>query len=146
MRAKFGSVEVDGTAEEIASLIRSLSGELTSISACEAELTSGQEFVSEAVAFAAIRRRELTQETAKILKILLSKYPGWASYEELKSAIGYSSSQLAGLLGAFRKRLYATRGYVNGTAFFDQEVDYETGEYRYRIPESVAVAVRRAKL
>jgi hypothetical protein len=146
MKATFGSVEVEGTPDEIATLIRSLSGHFSAANDRKIDPVPGGDFVSEKVAFATIRRRQLSDETSKILKFLLAKYPDWASFGELKDASNYSSSQLAGLLGAFGKRLYATPGYENGTAFFEQEIDYETGEYRYRIPESVAAAVRRAEL
>jgi hypothetical protein len=103
-------------------------------------------FVSEEIAFRVIKRRPLSREQSKTLAILRQSGDDWVSAKALCRDLGYSSSQLAGMLGAFGKRLTATDGYVDGTWFFDQEWDYENNCYQYRLPDGVRKAVGRAGL
>ena len=151
MKAKIGDLEVDGTPDEIAILVKALErGPLSVFSSMmgrnllSVKEKSPEPFVSEEIAFRVIKRRPLSKEQSKMLSILRKAGNDWVSAKALCSALSYSPSQLGGMLGAFGKRLGATEGYVAGTWFFDQEWDYENGCYQYRLPESVRSAASRA--
>jgi hypothetical protein len=147
MKARYGSLEVDGTPEEIGALIRSLGLDVTSTSTPPVKKPeNGREFVSVDVAFRALKRRPLSHEQSLILKLLRDHHPSWTSAKVLQEAAGYSRSQFAGLLGAFGKRVAATEGYKTGTWFFDQQWDYDLDCNVYRLPDDVLTAVQRAGL
>lgn len=144
MKARIGDVEIEGTAAEIAALIREFQGTAGLKSATDRP--SPDKFVSEEVAFRAVRRRPLSAEQEIVMRTLKANHPKWTTAVELQKATGYAPSQLSGLLGALGKRVYATPGYVEGTWFLDQEWSYEEGVTQYRLPEPVLAAVTRAGL
>lgn len=146
MKARFGTIEVEGEPAEIAALIRSLQPDLGEPAAggSVADNGAGKTFVSEEVAFRVLKRRPLSREQTLILALLKNNHPAWTSAFELQKAAKYNGSQLAGLLGAFGKRIASTEGYKPGTWFFDQEWDYEQDCNRYRLPQSALAAVQRA--
>jgi hypothetical protein len=145
VKAKIHGVEVEGDVDDIAALILKLQtgGKL---SGSAASGTSNHKFVSPEVAFRAIRRRSLSLEQETVLRTLKRNHPNWTTATELQGAISYTPSQLAGLFGAFGKRVYSTPGYIEGQWFFDQERDYDAGANKYRLPESVLEAVARANI
>jgi hypothetical protein len=152
MRAKIGDIEIEGTPDEIGAMIRSLElapfGKLLNKRdflqpTRHMAPASGDSFVSEEVAFKAIKRRPLSPNQAIILALLLRKNGDWATAIELRQETKYNASQLAGLFGAFGKRVAGTDGYVDGTSFFDWEWDYEADCYKYRLPNGVLEAVAR---
>jgi hypothetical protein len=151
MKAKIGDLEVDGTPDEIAKLVNALEqGPLSAWRSLAGrnllkpkEASSGP-FVSQEIAFRVIKRRPLSQEQSKMLSILRKAGDEWVSAKALQASLGYSSSQLAGMLGAFGKRLSGTDGYIEGTWFFDQDWDYASSCYQYRLPDSVRSAVVKA--
>ena len=151
MKAKIGDLEVDGTPDEIANLVKALErGPLSAFRSMVArDVLSPKEnktepFISEEIAFRVIKRRPLSKEQSAMLSILRKAGDDWVSAKSLHNALSYSPSQLSGMLGAFGKRLGGTDGYVEGTCFFDQEWDYENNCYQYRLPECVRRAVVRA--
>lgn len=147
MKARIGSIEVEGTPEEILALMQSLPGGAMGSAATSAAVAlGGREYVSEEVAFKALKRRPLSREQATLLSLLNKNYPAWTTALDLQKATKYKGSQLAGLLGAFGKRVGATEGYKAGTWFFDQEWNYEKDCNHYRLPEGVRRAVERVGL
>jgi hypothetical protein len=145
MKAKIHGIDVEGDVDDIAALILKL--QRAGAAAPSTPATSdASKFVSSDVAYKAIRRRSLSLEQEAVLRTLKRNHPGWTTAKQLQEALSYSPSQLAGLLGAFGKRVYATPGYLEGQWFFDQEWDYEEGANKYRLPEPVLAAVTRAKL
>jgi hypothetical protein len=152
MKAKLGEIEFEGTPEEIAAMIRSLELGWTGKVLNKRDFlqpipqiapASDNEFVSEEVAFKAIKRRPLSSNQAILLACLLKKKGDWAPAIELQQALQYSPSQLSGLFGAFGKRVSGTDGYIDGTSFFELEWDYEIDCYKYRLPSGVLKAVTR---
>lgn len=140
MKAKIGSVEVEGTPEEIASLMQLVSSE----SAVAKHDQPGRNYVSEDVAFRALKRRPLLPTQGAVLAKLKANYPSWTLAKDLQKVTNYNRNQLAGLFGAFGKRVAATEGYVSNTWFFDVEWNYDADCYQYRLPPSVLSAVKRA--
>lgn len=143
MKARIGTVEVEGTPEEIGALLRSFN-DSPPTGGIPTPSSAGDTFVSEEIAFRALKRRQLSPEQKIMLSLLKANNPAWTTAKELQKAMGYSPSQFAGLMGAFGKRIGSTDGYVDYTSFFEQEWDYEQDCNRYRLPAGPLAAVRRA--
>jgi hypothetical protein len=154
MKAKLGEIEFEDTPAEIAAMIRSLelgwTGKvlnqqnfLNPASQVESDSDFDTEFVSEKVAFMALKRRPLSPNQAILLAYLSERKGNWATAIELQQELKYSPSQLSGLFGAFGKRVSGTDGYIDGTSFFEHEWDYEVDCYKYRLPRGVLEAVIR---
>ena len=67
--------------------------------------------------------------------------PEPVTYEDLGKAAGYSRQQLAGLLGAFGRRIAHTAGYDANARFWDIQEDAETGRLEYSLTDSVIQAL-----
>lgn len=145
MKAKFGSVEVEGTPDEIATLLQRMSVNVpTADMPREPSATAGRHYVSEDVAFRALKRRSLSIPQGIVLAKLKVNYPAWTLAKDLQTVTGYNRNQLSGLFGAFGKRIAATDGYLPDTWFFDVEWNYDADCYQYRLPPTVLSAVERA--
>ncbi len=139
-----GSIEVqDGTPDEVFYLARLMSDNASPSIAPRRALPSDNSYVSEELAFRVLKRRALSQAQAKLLALLRQNAGNWTTAKDLQKATNYNPSQLAGLFGAFGKRVAGTDGYVEGTSFFEWEWDYEEDCYKYRLPRGVLDAVIR---
>src|SRR5687768_15219542 len=107
MKARFGSVEVEGTPEEIAELMRFLPSQNATAANQEQPTASGRQFVSEEVAFRTLKRRALLDKQRAVLAKLKADYPSWTLAKDLQKVTKYNRNQLAGLFGAFGKRVSA---------------------------------------
>ncbi|MDE0172845.1 MAG: hypothetical protein OYH76_08015 [Defluviicoccus sp.] len=101
-----------------------------------------KKFVTVEFARRVLTRRQLSTGQKIVLETLKDAYPEWVSRDELCAATDYTSSQLAGLMGAFGRRASHTQGYVRGSWLFDAEWDEEAWAYRYRLPDSLLEALR----
>ena len=146
MKARIGSVEVEGTPEEIGRLIRDLETLPSSSGDKRATDDGDRRFVDEGVAFKMIKRRPLSDGQKALIEKLGSEHPSWTSAKDLQKATKFNANQLAGLLGAFGKRVSSTEGYIQGSILFDYRWDYDHDCYFYRLPEGVLAAVKRAGL
>lgn len=147
MKAKIGSVEVEGTPDEIAALLQRIPLATLPVSNTDDRgRRSGRHYVSEEVAFRVLKRRPLSKEQSSVLVKLKADYPAWTLAKDLQKTTGYNRNQLAGLFGAFGKRVAATHGYVPDTWFFDSEWNYDSDCYQYRLSPDVHAAVTRAGL
>ena len=145
MKAKIGNIEVEGTPDEIATLLSRMPLAAYPVTQDPAQTPrSGRTFVSEEVAFRALKRRPLSDQQGAVLTKLKASYPDWTSAKDLQKVTDYTRNQLAGLFGAFGKRVAATDGYVSDSWFFDTEWSYDKGCYQYRFPPAVYSAVQRA--
>ncbi|MDP9056321.1 MAG: hypothetical protein M3N34_03155 [Pseudomonadota bacterium] len=146
MKAKIGGIDVEGTPEEILTFSRMIENAATPPAVPPLNKAAGDErFVSEEVAFKVIKRRPLSPGQSTVLALLLRNSGTWTTAKDLQKATKYEPSQLAGLLGAFGKRVSSTDGYVEGTAFFEVEWDYEKDCHKYRLPSGPLAAVERVK-
>ena len=93
-----------------------------------------------------LTRISLSHEQIVVLKRLYKAGDNWTSAADLQAAIGYSTGQFAGLMGAFGRRFTHTPGFVSGTCFFDQEWDHELACNRYRLPAPVRAALEIEKI
>jgi hypothetical protein len=139
-----GSIEIqDGTPEEVFALSL-LMADKSPFSSSKPSATATDSIVmSEDVAFRVLKRRPLSEAQAKLLALLLRNGSAWSTAKELQKATKYNPSQLAGLFGAFGKRVTGTEGFIEGTSFFEWEWDYEVDCYKYRLPADVLKAVAR---
>ena len=84
MRAKIGDLEVDGTPDEIANLVKALErGPLSSLRALVGRdvrtprKAKPEPFVSEEIAFRVLKRRPLSKEQSAMLSILRKAGDEW---------------------------------------------------------------------
>jgi hypothetical protein len=98
-------------------------------------------FVSLAVARRVLTRRPLSKEQRIVLASLYDAHPDMVSTALLQKAAGYSPAQLAGLFGAFGRRLANTDGYIADTHFFDYKWEEGDGSWHYGLPETVREAL-----
>lgn len=96
------------------------------------------DFVDVQVARKMISRRPLSDQQKIVLKTLYGT-PHLVPTAKLQDVTGYSARQMAGLMGAFGRRLTHTEGYEEGTSFFDWWWD-ENG-WHYSLPDSVRHAM-----
>lgn len=147
MKAKIGSIEVEGTPQELSQLFWSMGiQDIRKAAATSVPEVDGKGVMSEDVAFRMLKRRSLSDSQRAIFSLLRKRHPAWTSAKELQKAANYSANQLAGLLGALGKRASATEGYVPGSALLEYRWDYDDDCYYYRLPEEVKSAVVRAGL
>ena len=84
-----------------------------------------------------LTRLPLSKAQTTVLKTLMDAHPEWVSRDELSAATGYSSHQLAGVMGAFGRRASKTDGYRPGIRLFDTQWNDETGAWDYRLPDTM---------
>lgn len=101
-------------------------------------------FVSEEVAKRAFTRRPLSTQQTIVVKTLADAFPNWVLATDLHKATRFSPAQLAGLLGAFGRRVSHTKGYVQGSWLFDADWDYGNNCYNYRLSEGALNAAKSA--
>ena len=155
MRMRIGDQEVEGTPEEIADLIRLLADtgrpRAKGPQADKAGSADGRDeteqspFVSEDTAVAILTRRPLAPTYITLLHRLKEAGDRWTSAPVLQSAVGMTTREFAGLLGAFGRRVSHTDG-TRARFFFDQYWDHERGYNLYRLPPSVRAAIDRIGL
>ena len=101
-----------------------------------------QKSVSIEFARRVLKRRPLSNKQLIALRTLQKAYPEWVTRDELLEATGYTAHQLAGLMGAFGRRMAHTEGYFKGAWFFDTRWNDSAGAYDYRLPDAVLEALR----
>ena len=146
MKAKIGTVEVEGTPQEISQLFWSMGLQNFGKPAGAASNGGDRSFVSQDVAFRMLKRRPLSDGQRAVFALLRKNHPDWTSAAELQRAAKYNPNQLAGLLGALGKRVSSTDGYESGSVLLDYRWDYDDDCYYYRLPDDVKAAVERAAI
>ena len=145
----------EGTAEEISKVVDTLQSTATgttlsvklpdesSPSTMRSEVSGeSTRFVSTAFARRVLTRRRLSGPVMAMLKTLYESHPEWVSSATLYDATGYTPAQFAGLKGAFGRRMSKTTGYDAQAEFFEWKENKETGEWEYRLPDTVREALR----
>jgi hypothetical protein len=92
-----------------------------------------------------LTRRELHTNVKKALKALLRAGPKGLTSEELAKAVGIDRGQLAGVLGAFGRRIANTKGWPDSAKIIDRHRD-ETGRKRYQFSPVVRAALEKFDL
>ncbi|HYI48956.1 MAG TPA: hypothetical protein VEX35_10875 [Allosphingosinicella sp.] len=144
MRIKIEGREIEGTPEEVAKLLELMSrASPASNTSSPVKAQGASPFVSEDVAYNVLTRRELAGVYAKMLQKLDQAGDAWTTAPELQDALGLTTREFAGILGAFGRRLSHTEG-AGTRSFFDQYWDHGQGYNLYRLPPCVRAALRRA--
>lgn len=103
-----------------------------------------EHFVTTIFARRTLKRRPLSKEFKIIIKELHQAHPNLVPTTVLQEKTGYSARQLAGLMGAFGRRMAHTDGYDVEAHFFDWA--WIDGGWSYGLPETVRTAVELEKL
>ena len=103
-------------------------------------------YIDTRVARKVLTRRELKPQQAAVLKLLYKAHPKMVLATEIQKAINYTPAQLAGLMGAFGRRMSHTEGYIGGDWFFITEWSKTGHCWEYGLPESVRQALEIEKL
>jgi hypothetical protein len=156
MKITTTSTTIEGTPEELAAYNAQANGAQTPPPVAKSAPASPkplekhedgdrpEHFVTTVFARRALKRRPLSKEFKIILKVLYDAHPALVHARELQKPTGYSARQLAGLMGAFGRRMSHTDGYDSKAHFFDWE--WADDGWAYGLPETVREAVRLEKL
>ena len=118
----------------------------TALSPKTGDESQPEHFVTSRFAYRALTRRRLSDAMKALLKTLRDEAPQWVPVVDLYDATGYDSSQFAGLMGAFGRRMANTDGYDSEAHFFDYQWNVEMGAWDYRLPDSVLTVLRELDL
>lgn len=88
----------------------------------------------------------MKDEPLAVPKMLYNAHPKLVLATEIHKEIKYSPAQLAGLMGAFGRRLAQTEGYISGDWFCITEWNDDTHCYEYGLPNSVRNALELERL
>jgi hypothetical protein len=155
MRATIEGVEIEGTPEEIAALLRSIRGHSRLSEAAVAPATSAvpgepevddEKDITTQFAYRTLRRIPLSAFQKALFSVLRRAYPDWTLASEIQKQMSWSGTQLGGVLGGLGRRLTATKGYKPGFVLWDWKWDDDEGEYAYRLPEAVIAALDRMEM
>lgn len=148
----------EGSPEEIAKIVRAIqldSSSFVSGGAPEEPLASSiaedmdaaadanepRKFVTTEFAHHVLTRRRLSEGLKTLFITLRDAYPDWVSRDELCVATDYTPHQLAGLMGAFGRRVSHTDRFDPDAWFFDMRWNEEARAWDYRLPDTVLEAL-----
>ena len=77
-----------------------------------------------------------------VFKKIYDAHPNLVPSEELQKVAGYTGSQLAGLFGAFARRLAYTEGFQAGDWFWRYEYDHTANAWSYGLYDESREAIR----
>lgn len=148
MRATVDGIEIEGTPEEIASVLATLRQPAirksdSAKAAVENEPESGNR-IPEDFAYRAIRRLPLSKAQKSLLKTLKEASPKWTLSSELQKALNAGPTSVGGVFGGLGRRVSATKGHEIGYNLWDWKWDDDEGEWTYRLPTTVIAALTRA--
>lgn len=146
VRMKVGEFEFEGTLHELLEIKKALEGEQELAPGASGMVSANAAgFVDADQAYEILTRRALSPSQLVVLRILYQAKDAWVSAQVLQRETGCSTSEFAGLMGAFGRRVSYTKG-VDGLSFFIQQWDHEKGYNLYRLPETVREALEKAGL
>lgn len=93
-----------------------------------------------------MRRPPPSEPFQTMLKALAKAHPEWLPRRELRRVVAddYTPQQLAGLMGAFGRRMSHTDEYDEEAHFFDYQWSEEEQDWVYRLPDSVLEALKES--
>ena len=105
--------------------------------------SGGKQFVTVEFAREALTRLPLSVAQRKVLKALYDAgAEEYVTTTELIRALGYGSGQqLAGVMGAFGRRIANTKGYDEKATFFENRWNETAAAWEYRLPANVRKAL-----
>ena len=152
-------IRLDGNAKEISDAIQILStseafkastSELADSTIPDTQKTTGHDtdipYVTTRFARRVLTRRPLSTSMRTLFQALYESHPDWSSALALHQVLDYRPAQLAGLMGAFGRRIANTEGFDSEAHFFDFRWNDEKGAWDYRLPKSVHEALQLEQL
>ena len=130
----------EGTPREIAQavpMISEMGVEIAEEAKPKAPADATDAFVTKHFARRVLTRRRLSAGLSNLFEALCEAYPDWVLITDLHEATDCTRAEFAGLLGAFGRRIAHTSGFDEELSFFGRELDDETGEWKYRLPDTV---------
>ncbi|MET1111548.1 MAG: hypothetical protein ABWX67_08505 [Allosphingosinicella sp.] len=155
MRATIEGVEIEGTPEEIAALLRSIRGHSrppataaapAMVVAPEETEADDEQGITTQFAYRTLRRIPLSTSQRALFRLLKRAHPEWTLASEIQRQMSWSGTQLGGVLGGLGRRLTATKGHKPSFVLWEWKWDDDEGEYSYRLPEAVIAALDRMEL
>ena len=101
-------------------------------------------FIDETVARRFLTRRPLSPEQRMVLRLIYEAHPARVPAHTLQKKTKYTPRQLAGLMGAFGRRLANTPGFQKGDNFLDWR--WSDDGWHYGLPDSMRAALEAEKL
>jgi hypothetical protein len=143
MRIK--TTEFEGTPEEFAKVAPMLSGQNNSSEAKAAPTAESSENgsgvsveITPKLVLAVLNRRYLSSAMRGVLKTMLKSGPKGLTTTDIAKAIGHTRQELAGVFGAFGRRVANTKGWPGDVSFVEYARDEgDEGEWRYWLPQVV---------
>ena len=153
------AIVIEGTVEEVIQAINSmqpftaatmLTAAQESKTGSEAPAENGDDnkkYVTVEFARRVLVRRPLSRPVKAVLKALYDASPRYVTSTALLDVARYQSGhQLAGLMGAFGRRVANTAGYDDKTRFFDVQWNNDDGTWEYFLPDTVREALEQEQL
>jgi hypothetical protein len=147
--------DIEGTPEEVIRVSRELrptSGQVNGqvaiperSEAVPANASANGASVTTDLVLRVLTRRDLSDDIKKDLKALMKAGPKGLSSEELAKAVGIDRGQLAGVHGAFGRRIANTPGWPTGVRMIEKYRD-ENGQKRHRLLPVVRAALEKFDL
>lgn len=144
---KLRSTEFDGTPEEFAKVAHLLPGAIISVPTehrpAEPDRGSGNggansSQVTPSLVLRVLSRRRLKSNIRNVLKVLWKAGPKGLTTTEIAKAAGISRESLAGVFGAFGRRVANTPGWPEGVSFAEAaQGDDDQAEWHYWLPDVV---------
>lgn len=110
--------------------------------------SGGKRFVTVEFARRALTRLPLSAAQRTVLRTLYDAGAGeYVTTTELVRTLGYRSGhQLAGVMGAFGRRIANTRGFDENATFFEWQLNEDAAAWEYRLPANVRKALEQEGL
>lgn len=145
-------IEVEGDPEEVIRVRHlfseapgSLSDASKRVEATQDTGTSNGALVTSDLVLRVLTRRELHANVKKVLKTLMKAGVKGLTSAEIAKAVGIDRGQLAGVLGAFGRRIANTSGWPVGADIIEQRRDDE-GRRHYFLSATVSAALEKLSL
>ena len=148
MRATIDGVEIEGTPAEVAAFLAAIRADFKqSPKKVEVDTTAesdNQTEITENFAYRALRRLPLSVAQKLLLRTLKAAHPKWTLSSQLQTALNCSPTSLGGVFGGLGRRVSATKGYASSFNLWDWMWDDDEGEWAYKLPDAVMIALDRA--
>jgi hypothetical protein len=144
-------VEVEGSPDDVMRVSALFSGASAPTEHEDASASSSPRIatsngvVSEDLVLRVFKRRELRPNIKKLLKALQQAGQKGLTSEEIAGKLALETAQLAGVFGAFGRRVANTRGWPAGADIIESSRD-EKGRRRYHLPAVVRSALDKLTL
>ena len=144
IKIRINGNDVEGAADDIALLIRSLGGnELHREPDRSDSVDSTESQMPKEFADLALSRRTLSPSQRKLFRMLLRTETGWLPTSEIMRKMNFNGNQHGGLFGAIGRRVAMTKGFKEGFTLFEWQWNDEREEHDCRLHPAALDAVRR---